>query len=183
MRKILSSNKIFFRIVEEDDLEKRVEWINDPDVQQFLHYDYPTSLSRTKKWFEKIALDKTRVDFSIFNKKPKKYIGFCGFINVDMVVKKAEMYAVIGEKDYWGGGYGTEIYKLLTNYGFQELGLNRIYGYQDIENKAPQIICQKIGWSVEGCLRQDNFVHGKLYDRIIVSILRTEWGKNSSYDF
>jgi len=182
MRKILEGNKVFFRLVEEKDLAKRVEWINDPDVQRYLHFDYPTSFARTKKWFDKIVFDKTRVDFSIFEKQSNEYIGFCGFINIDVPVLKAEFYAVIGDKNYWKRGYGTEVYILLTNYGFLELGLSRIYAYLNTENNASLKTFKKIGWKVEGTLRKDIFAHGKIYDRNVVSILRNEWENNNVYD-
>ena len=183
MRKILSGNKICFRLVEKEDLISRVEWINDPSVQEGLHFDYPTSLARTQKWFETIVMNKTRVDFSIFLLESNEYIGFCGLRNIDHLVKKAGLYMVIGNKAYWGSGYGTEAYKLLTNYGFLELGLNRIYGYQNTDNHAAFNSTQKIGWKKEGTLRADLFAHGKVNDINVVAILKEDWEANPCYDF
>jgi len=183
VRKMLSGNKIYFRSIEREDLVKRVEWINDPVVQATLHYDYPISLARTQKWFDNIVLDRSRVDFSIFILEPDEYIGFCGFLNIDRLVRKAELYMTIGNRTHWGKGFGSEAYKLLTNYGFLELGLNRIYGYQDIDNHAAFHIKEKLGWKREGILRQDLFAHGRICDRNVMSILREEWKANPIYDF
>ncbi len=183
MRKILYGNKVYFKLIEFEDLNKRVEWINDPDVQASLHYDYPTSLARTKKWLDKVALDNTRVELSIFSVESQECIGFCGLININRAAGKAELHIFIGNKNLWGGGYGTEAYKLLANYGFIELGLNRIYLYQNTDNDAALHIVQKIGWVKEGTLRKDLFAHGKIYDRHVVSILRDEWQSEPAYDF
>ncbi len=183
MRRILNGNKVYFKLIEAEDLKKRVVWLNDPDVQKTLHYDFPTSLARTKKWFDGIVLDRTRVEFSVFDLRSDEHIGFCGLLGIDVRVRKAEFHAAVGEKKFWGGGYGTEIYKLLVNYGFLELGLNRIYGYQNIDNEAAYHVVSKLGWKKEGTFRQDLFAHGRLYDRNVVAILRHEWESCSEYDF
>jgi RimJ/RimL family protein N-acetyltransferase len=183
MRRLIDGPRVKLRLIEQADLAKRAEWINDPVVQNSLHYDYPTSIARTLKWFDKIVLDSNRIDFSIFTSESGEYIGFCGFLNIDRVVKKAELHMVIGNRQYWGSGYGTEAYALLTNYGFLELGLNRIYGFQNVDNSAALAAVKKIGWIQEGTLRQDTYAHGKIYDRNVVSILREEWEKHARYDF
>lgn len=182
MRKMLSGNRIYFRSIEREDLVKRVEWINDPVIQASLHYDYPTSLARTQKWFDNIVMDRSRVDFSIFTLESNEYIGFCGLLNIDRLVRKAELYMTIGNQDHGGKGLGSEAYKLLTNYGFIELGLNRIYGYQNTDNHAAFHIKEKLGWKREGILRQDLFAHGRICDRNVVSILLEEWKANPVYD-
>ena len=183
MRPILQGNYLHLRLVEEEDILKRVEWINDPVIQSSLHYDYPTSLARGRKWFDRILLDTSRVDFSIFTNESDKYIGFCGLINIDRNAMKAELYNVIGEKDAQGKKFGTEAEKITVNYGFKELGLNRIFGYVNVDNHASLKVVANIGWKMEGTLRQDLWAHGKLYDRNVVSILREEWVMHTAYDF
>lgn len=175
MSNILLSERITLKLVEKEDLVKRVEWINDSDIQYTLNYDYPTSIAKTYKWFEKIIVDTSRIDFSIFSKKENKYIGFCGLIDINYRVKKAELYITIGEKSIWGNGYGTEVYKILMEYAFRELGLNKTYIYYLSHNKGTEKIMEKIDWTVEGLLRQDKYSHGKIVDRYVASILKNEW--------
>ena len=182
MRPILEGNSLTLRLVDKEDIPKRVEWINDPVIQSNLHYDYPTSLARGKMWFERIVMDKSRVDFSIIKNESEQYIGFCGLINIDRITRKAELYNVIGEKKIHGKGLGTEAYMITVNYGFIELGLNRIYGYQNVDNHAALKAVNRIGWSLEGTLRQDLWAHGKLYDKNVVSILRKDWELHAAYN-
>lgn len=174
---MLVGKKVYLKIIEEEDIIKRTEWINDPEIQNTLNYDYPTSVSRTKAWFNKIVLDNSRREFSIFTIENNEYIGFCGLFDIKMPVMKAELHCVIGNKSYQHGGYGTETYKLLTDYGFQELGLNRIYGYQLLHNYAAHRVVEKLGWTREGLLRCDLYSHGIIKDRYIVSITRKDWEK------
>ena len=172
---LLRGSKVYLRLIEEEDIPARVEWINDREIQSTLNYDIPTSISKTKAWFHRIQLDNTRREFSIFTCDGDKYIGFCGLINIQSPVMRAELHCVIGEKGFHHGGYGTEAYKLLTNYGFAELGLNRVYGYQLIHNAAAHRVVEKLGWKREGLLRRDVFSHGSLNDRFVVAILREDW--------
>lgn len=173
---VLVGKKVYIRAIEREDLAKRVEWINDPAVQRTLNFHYPTSLAKMQKWLDSVSQDVFRVDFSVFTCRDDKHIGFGGFLGIDVAVGKAELYAAIGEKSLWGlGGYGTDMYGVLVNYGFRELGLNRIYGYQLTFNRSAQRVVEKLGWKLEGVLRQDIRSHGELKDRNVVAILRSEW--------
>ena len=172
---MLRGEKVYLKLIEEADMYNRAKWINDMDIQDTLNYDMPTSVSKTMAWFHKIQLDNTRREFSIFTVTDDKYIGFCGILNIQVPVMKGELHCVIGDKEYQHGGYGTEAYKLLTNFGFTELGLNRIYGYQLTHNYAAHRVVEKLGWKREGLLRQDIFSHGVIKDQYIVAITRTDW--------
>lgn len=171
----LTGKKVYLKLIEEKDLMKRVDWINDPVIQNTLNYDVPTSLSKTKAWFNKILLDNSRREFSIFTTENDEYIGFCGLFKIEVPVMKAELHCVIGNKEYQRGGYGTEAYSLLQDYGFEELGLHKIYGYQLDYNAAAHRVVEKLGWKRDGLLRNDILSHGKLKDRYIVSIIRADW--------
>jgi len=179
-RAIREGSRVVLVPLERRHLSKRVEFINDPAVQATLNFDYPTSLAKTEAWFSKNVLAPNRVDFAL-ESKAGDVIGFCGYVNVDRIVKKAEHYIFIG-KDYWSGGYGREAYKVITNYGFVELGLNRVYGYQLGNNHKANNLVKKIGWSVEGFLKDDVYSHGELKGRSVVAILREEWVANDVYD-
>lgn len=171
---LLRGKTIRLRPVERQDLAKRVDWINDPVVQATLNFDVPVSLVGTEKWLERVAVAADRKDFTVTtgNGEP---IGFGGLIGIDRVARKAEIYGTIGEETYRGRGLGTELYSLLTDYGFLELGLERIFAYQLTHNIAAHRLLEKLGWTREGCLRRDLWSHGKLVDRFVVSILRDEW--------
>lgn len=172
---LLRGKKVYLKLFEENDISNRVKWINDPEIQYTLNYDIPTSVSKTKRWFDNMVMNPSRREFSVFTVDGDKHIGFCGLINIEIPVMKAELHCVIGEKDYWSGGYGTEVYKLLQNYGFMELGLNKIYGFQLLHNFGAHRVVEKLGWVREGLLRQDTYSHGTVKDVYIVSIIRKDW--------
>lgn len=181
MRPILDGRRIRLVALERHHLPSRVGFINDPEVQATLNFDFPTSLAKTEAWFMRACVSNDRIDFAIEAVEDGTVLGFGGLININRVVRKAELYIFIGEKSRWGQGYGRDGYKLITNYGFLEMGMERIYLYQLSHNERAQAATRTLGWTVEGLLRKDIYSHGELKDQHILSILRNEWHENSLY--
>jgi [ribosomal protein S5]-alanine N-acetyltransferase len=76
---------------------------------------------------------------------------------------------------HWGNGYATEASQEMLRYGFEELGLHRIYASHFHHNPISGKILRKLGMRYEGCQRQhyrkwDQFVDSELY-----GMLREEW--------
>ena len=181
-RQVLVGDRIKLVALDKTHLPFRVDFINDTDVQSTLNFDYPTSLSKTQAWFSKVCLVPTRSELTIIDIETDAVIGFCGYIDINYKSSKAEHYIFVGDKNYWSRGYGSEAYRLLTNYGFQQLGLNRIYGYQLENNVKAEKCTLNLGWKVEGLLSNDIFSHGQIKSRKIISMLRDEWLSNKIYD-
>lgn len=175
----LEFGRVRFRPVERGDLPLRVQWLNDPAVQNTLSYEMPVTLEKTEAWLERHRDNPSRADFSVLTTEGE-YIGFCGLLDIDRAASKAEHYITLGNETFRGKGFGRESYILLQMFAFDELGLNRLYGYQLTNNVAGHRLIEKLGWTREGLLRQDKLSHGKIVDRFIVSLLRSEWnaGKN-----
>lgn len=169
--------KVYLKLVEYEDIPNRVKWINDPVIQSTLMYDIPTSLAKTTEWYRKSVIDLTRREFSIFTVKENLNIGFCGLINIDIRSKKAEYHFVIGETSYWNQGYGTETCKLLMEYAFNELGLNKLYAFVLLQNLGSYKVLEKLGWKKEGLLRQEIWGHGILRDVYYFGILKEDYEK------
>lgn len=177
----ISGKRVSLELLEREHLRKRVEFLNDPDVQETLNFDYPTSLGKTEAWYAKNVLASNRVDFAFVRNDTSQVIGFGGLINIDSRARKAELYIFIGDKSCWGKGYGRDGYKLLINYAFAQLGLVRIYLYQLADNHKAIKATEALGWNTEGLLRKDIWSHGELKDQYVLSILRDEWKDNDIY--
>lgn len=172
---MLKGNRIYLRLMEERDVPLRVQWINDPEVRETLNFDYPISTVGTRLWLNKVALDNSRKDFIVCLLDNDDAIGYAGFLNIDYKTSKAEVYTGIGEKKWWGKGIATEIKQIQINYGFNELGLNKLYTYIWSENKKMIHINEKFGFKIEGVLRQDKFSHGALRDRVYMGLLKEDY--------
>lgn len=179
---MIRGKNVYLRLMERRDIKYKVKWINDPDVRKSLFIQDISEIG-TEQWLIKVSTDNTRNDYVICENGNDTPIGFASVVNIDFRNSSAETYICIGEKRFWGKGYGTEVKKLLLEYMFIELGLNRVYAYNWAENKGIIKINEKLGFKLEGVLRQDRFADGQYKDRVIFSMLREEFFKKYKENF
>lgn len=167
--------KVTIRKFEREDIPKKVEWINNPANNQFLHYDIPIEVEKTQKWFDNNIGRTDRYDAVI--EVDGVPCGTIGLLSIDKKNSKAEYYIAMGETSLKGKGVSTQATKLILDYGFNELGLNRIYLFTETENIPAQKLFEKVGFVKEGCIRSDIFSHSKFVDRYVYGIIRSEYLK------
>ena len=169
--------KIYLRGIEKRDLEGRFfQWANDKEVTHYLFMGvFPNILENLEEWFEEIRKSNKDVVFMIIDKNTDQEIGFCGFHEIRWIHRSAEYRAFIGEKEFWGKGYGQEATKLMLRYGFELLNFNRIWLGVNAEHKRAINSYLKCGFTKEGVLRQEIYRNSKYYDVIRMSILREEY--------
>lgn len=104
-----------------------------------------------------------------------KPIGIIALNGINPKDHSAIFGIAIGEKDYWGNGYGTEATRLILEYGFQQLNLHRISSSTLAFNERSIRLHKKIGFKEEGCQREAVYKNGSFHDHVIFGILRDEW--------
>lgn len=166
---------VTIRKFEREDIPKKVEWINNPANNQFLHYDIPIEVGKTQRWFDNNVGRTDRYDAVIVADGVP--CGTIGLLSIDQKNSKAEYYIAMGEINLKGKGVSTAASKLILDYGFYELGLNRIYLFTETENIPAQKLFEKVGFIKEGCIRQDIVSHGKYVDRYAYGICRDDYVK------
>lgn len=103
-----------------------------------------------------------------------KLIGGIGFNKLDMMNRSAEIGYWLSE-ECQGGGIMTKSCRALTDYGFGDLGLNRIVIRCADANLNSRRIPERLGFTVEGTARQAELLHGKFLDLIIYVMLAEDW--------
>ena len=86
--------------------------------------------------------------------------------------------AVLGyelDPAYWGLGYATEAAERLLRFGFETLGLHRVWSYHVAENERSAAVLQRLGFKQEGRLRENDYQRGAWHDTIVYGLLRSEW--------
>ncbi len=167
--------EITIRRFERTDIPKKVEWVNNPENNMFLHYDVPICVEKTEKWFDSHLGEDTRYDAVI--EADGVPVGTIGLLSIDRKNSKAEYYIAMGETSYKGKGVAKEASRLILQYGLEVLGLNRIYLFTEVENVSAQKLFERVGFVREGLIRQDIVSNGKFVDRIVYGFLKEEWGK------
>lgn len=159
---------ITLRRFEKRDIPNKVRWINDIRNNAYLHYDLPLEIHNTEKWFD---INKARVDrYDAVIEVDGLPVGLIGLLNIDLKNKKTEYYISMGEVVYKGKGIATQASKLLLDYAFNELNLEKVFLYTERENTGAQKLFEKVGFEKEGLLKKDLFHNGRFVDRYIYGI-------------
>ncbi|ODN43747.1 GNAT family N-acetyltransferase [Piscirickettsia litoralis] len=164
------SKRVYFRAIEENDLDHLYLWANDPEINEMLcGWHFPGSKTVIRKWIA--DQDQTQNDrrFIICNSNNEP-IGTISLVNIDWKNRNAYLGVMIGNKEYQGKGYGEESVNLITDYSFLELGLVRL-DTDIIEYNTKSIrLFEKLGWLREGCKNNFFYRKGKRWGRLSYGI-------------
>lgn len=178
----LDTPRLLLRPFSEADIPAIVHFLNDPAIAEMtLNVPYPYDEEKARGW---LAIQQQERDagtgdtFAIVRKKDAQLAGA-----IDIRPNARHKKAVIGYwigKPHWGQGYATEAARAIIRYGFETLGLNRIYATHFAENPASGRVMQKIGMTYEGTLRQDVLKGERFRDHAVYAILRETWQENEA---
>jgi len=150
-------------------------WLHDSEFSRLESTD-PSSLYSPKQvqlFFEKEIKD--GYHFAINTLADDKLIGEVGLSGFDWAARNAWVSIGLGERDYWGKGYGTDSMNLILRFAFCELNLHRV-NLNVFEYNPRAIHCyEKVGFKHEGRLRQCLNRDGRRWDLVYMGILRGEW--------
>jgi RimJ/RimL family protein N-acetyltransferase len=107
-------------------------------------------------------------------------IGFVGLIDVDTKTRQAELVKMIGDPLERGKGYARMATRVLLTYGFEQLGLERIYLRTLGTNLNNITLNQSLGFTFEGLLRRAVRVNGAMRDVVLMALLRPDTGDRQS---
>ncbi len=93
-------------------------WSNDFEVRRFMGPMRPTSLESIEDMYASIRKDENQSYFTVYEKSELRPIGNAGLEGIDHAHGTAEFFIEIGDKESWGKGYGTEVTRLVLEYGF-----------------------------------------------------------------
>ena len=117
----------------------------------------------------------TGFEFAIRTLAEDRFIGEVGLWVDGWAHEHAWLGIHIGERDYWGKGYGTDAIRLILRYGFTELGLRRVSLSVLATNARAIRAYEKVGFVVEGRTRHTTRYDGRWLDDVFMGILREEW--------
>ena len=153
------------------------KWRNDPKVRHYARNIWPQTLEEVKKRFEPLPDKQMRdsIKFTIYHKQSKRPIGRIGFSRINWVSRNANIFAIIGESEFWGKGIAGEASKLLINYGFTELNLHKIYSGVFTPNKRSLRAAEKLGFEKETILKEEMYVDGQYHDVHRFALFKRDW--------
>ena len=175
---MLKGNRIYLCALERCDLPFLMEWRNQTEFRKhFREYRELNSDMQNSLFEKKVLGDPGTIMFAIRSLEDDGLIGCCGLCYINWVYRNSDLSLYIGKDSAYIDdiGYAAESCSLLFNYGFGELGLEKIWSELYEFDRKKLTLYQKLGMQIDGTLRRQYYYEGKWWDSKILSILRSEW--------
>ena len=170
---IISGSKTRLREKKLSDVRNDYRWQADPElakldaapvlIMSFPLYllDYATALHQSH--FNRYPLAVETLD--------GKHIGNCTCYDIDEKKREAQLGIMIGNRDYWDKGYGTDAVNIMVDYVFRTTKLQRLYLKTLEQNLRAQKCFARCGFTPFGHLRRNG------YDFTLMELKREQWEK------
>ena len=175
----LIGTRVYLRPLERTDVPLLQTWVNDQEVIRNLLNFRPMNLQSEEEFLDKVTRDPDLIVLGIALRSNDRLIGDVALHRIQSRDRQAGFGILIGEKAEWSKGYGTEATRLIVRYAFDALNLNRVWLHVLENNQRGQRAYEKVGFKVEGVLRQSAFREGRYLDTITMGILRGELTEES----
>lgn len=175
---MIKGNRIYLCAIEREDLPYLMRWRNQTEFRKHFREYRELNSEMQNNWYEKKVLgDMGTIMFSIRDMKNDELVGCCGLCYINWIHRNSDLSLYIGKNSAYidNMGYAEESCQLLFDYGFLELGLEKIWSeLYEFDSKKIELY-QKLGMQIDGTLRKQYFYDGKWWDSKIFSILKEEW--------
>ena len=173
---VKENEHIYLReLTEQDAAEEYVAWLNDSEVKKYLESRFQQhTIESVKNFIKQATSDKSTMFFAIIAKDKEKHIGNVKTGPVNTHNNTAAMGIMIGDKNYWGKGYGSEAIALAAAYAFEERKLHKIYAHIASINQSSARSFEKAGFTYEATLKQNLLIDGAYHDTLIYCMINPE---------
>jgi RimJ/RimL family protein N-acetyltransferase len=174
---LLRGEKVLLRAVTREDLPSIWRFNNDLEVELAGGGDppSPSPLERWQREFERDVTERDANKAAFMIEADGKRIGLCGLYDIDWTARHAELGITVGDRDYWGQGYGRDAVRLLLDYAFRLRNLRRVWLEVHAANERAIRCYRACGFVEEGRLREHVWLDGRYVDNVLMGVLREEW--------
>ena len=174
---MLRGKRIILRSINRADLSHLCEFNNDVEVELAGGGDppIPQTLARLEADFDQDTARGGRDGASFAIETEGTLIGQCALFNVNHTAQTCELGITIGDKSYWGQGYGREAINLLLDYAFRLRNVRKVWLTVNGSNERAVHAYRACGFVEEGRWRAHVWGNGAYDDLVCMGILREEW--------
>ena len=174
---MLQGKLVLLRAMTRDDLPRLCTFNNDIAVELAGGGDppIPQALARLEAEFDQATAKGGRDGMGFAIEADGLFIGQCALFNVNETARTCELGITIGDKAYWGKGYGREAIQLLLRYAFQYQNYRKVWLHVHATNERAIRAYLGCGFVEEGRQRAHVWSNGAFEDLVIMGILRQEW--------
>ncbi|MCP4703481.1 MAG: GNAT family N-acetyltransferase [candidate division Zixibacteria bacterium] len=172
----LIGKKVYLRASAPDDYLEVHQWFNASDPQsQTCHVSRIISPEDKVKKMHKKEFRDDEGRFVIIAKNDHRLVGEIAFFHMNMLNRSAELGYLISPAER-GNGFAKEALQLIIKYLFLDMNLNKVYAQTASFNKASVKLLESFEFKLDGTLRQHHYFKGDLYDDLVYSLLKFEYG-------
>lgn len=172
---ILKSPRIYLRPLQEEDAQSFLDNTRDEEIRYMTGTKSTFTLEQIQQHIRSCKNDSTRYDFAICLNDNDLLIGELSISEIDHENAKAGFRISMFGMELTGKGYGSEAIKLVLQFVFEELNLNRLQLEVFSHNIKGIRAYEKTGFKKEGVLRDSLYYNGEFSDEIIMSFLKKEY--------
>jgi len=170
----LIGQNVSLRRVNIDDVSGTyVDWLNDPNVNQFLETRHQIQNQGTiSEFISTISLNPNAYLLAIIDKKTNHHIGNIK-LDIDTNHSLGIISLFIGNKNYWHKGYAAQAIALISKFGLEVKKLRKLSASAYSQNIGSIKTFQKAGYQIEARLTDHFLIQGKPCDIIYLAKMNT----------
>ena len=173
----LEGSRVSLRLVELSDCsDSYVAWLADPEVNRYLETRWqPQTAESIRAFVAAMQADPWSYLFCIVEREQGRHVGNIKIGPVSARHQCADVSYFVGERSCWGKGLATEAIRLVVDFGFRSLGLNRVQAGVYESNRGSVKALERNGFRPEGCWRSQLRSGDAWEDHLWFGLLRHEW--------
>jgi ribosomal-protein-alanine N-acetyltransferase len=146
-------------------------------IARYMFTAYPYTLEHAHRFVRRSRLGirrGTEYHFGVELKATPGIVGVVGLFALDRHSQNAELGCWIA-KEFWGTGLSDEAVNVMLRFAFRHLKLRRVYAYTYVNNRPPQRLLRRLGFTREGLLRKYRFRRGRYRDYYVWGMVREDF--------
>jgi len=176
----LETENLYLRELQPADAADLFRIFGDEDVTRFYDLYAYHSVAQARElidfFAESFELERA-IRWGIARKHDNVIIGTCGYVWLRQF--RGEIGYELG-RAYWRQGIMSEALPAIVDFGFQQLGLNRVEALVMVDNVASAELLRSLGFHEEGILREHDFFKEQFHDMRCFSMLKKDFYAHAS---
>jgi [ribosomal protein S5]-alanine N-acetyltransferase len=173
----LTSERLVLKPHRAENFERLHAWKNDHEINAMSADSVkPSSEDESRKTLERWMQESDDIiHLAIHLADSDELIGFLHIALIEPEHRRCKIGIVIGEKQHWGQGHGTEALRRAVDHCFTDMDMNRIGAETYASNPRSLGMLERAGFVREGVLRESVYKDGGFVDEYQYGLLRSDW--------
>ncbi len=167
---------VYLRPHIEEDIDPWFRWFNDAEVTDGMNKGFfPNTSKKQQDFFESMYESEKNLQLAIVVNETEKLVGTIGLHDINFLHNTADISVLMGDKDFWGMGYGKQAVQLIIAHAFEKLCLHKLTSGMYESNEGSKKLFESLGFIREAVFRQQVAYKSGRIDVYKYGLLFSEW--------